>query len=384
MEALKMLSIVLVLLHVVGAAVIPCSWTQFRLRSLNAESIRLLEKMGDVMPLTCLEEGERAFPDDVFLNAQQNEDLAVVALETLRGVDRIFKNDQTSVTWDREKLGLFKNIVSSRQVENLQKCVGEEASQSAVDSPSADSSIGELKSYFEELEETLRVKGFSECAWEMVRDEVLQSLKKFQAFLESRKIRMAFQCLSWISALLCIVQVCSMPTKCQLQRTLVARTHNLLETMTGPFPVQCLEDRVELRSPTWALQSNSSKQVVGVAKVVYKTLEKVSSLMENDGCPQSWDADKLEEFQSIVDRQVEESKCSVKRRGRLFVQILSIKTQEGEDDAPARDAALTDYFEKLETLLKEKEFSVCGWEVVRMELLEVLQFILAEKPNHIW
>ena len=45
---------------------------------------------------------------------------------------------------------------------------------------------------------------------------------------------------------------------------------------------------------------------------------------------------------------------SVKRRGRLFVQILSIKTQEGEDGAPARDAALTDYFEKLETLLKEK------------------------------
>ena len=40
-----MLSIVLVLLHVVGAAVIPCSWTQFRLRTLNAESIRLLEEM---------------------------------------------------------------------------------------------------------------------------------------------------------------------------------------------------------------------------------------------------------------------------------------------------------------------------------------------------
>ena len=49
--------------------------------------------------------------------------------------------------------------------------------------------------------------------------------------------------------------------------------------------------------------------MVGVAKAVYKTLVKVSSLMENGGCPQSWDADKLEEFQSIVDRQVEESKC---------------------------------------------------------------------------
>ncbi|XP_036420011.1 interferon alpha-17-like [Colossoma macropomum] len=184
MDALKVLSIVLVVLHVADAAVIPCTWTQFRLRDLNEESIRLLEEMGAPMPLKCLEEGWRALPDDVFLNAQ-NEDLAVVALETLSGVDRIFKNDQTSVTWDRETLGLFKNIISSRQVENLQKCVGEDASQSAVGSPSA-GSIGQLKSYFEELEEKLRVKGFSECVWELVRNEVLQSLRKFQDVLSKK------------------------------------------------------------------------------------------------------------------------------------------------------------------------------------------------------
>ena len=50
-------------------------------------------------------------------------------------------------------------------------------------------------------------------------------------------------------------------------------------------------------------------QDVGVAKAVYNTLMKVSSLMENDGFPQSWDADKLVKFQMIVDRQIEESKC---------------------------------------------------------------------------
>ncbi|KAL7883748.1 hypothetical protein SRHO_G00014060 [Serrasalmus rhombeus] len=97
MDALKMLSIVFVVLHVADAAVIPCTWMQFRLRDLNEESIMLLEKM--------------------------NEDLAVVVLETLRVVDRLFKNEQSSITWDRETLALFKNIISSRGVENLQKCV---------------------------------------------------------------------------------------------------------------------------------------------------------------------------------------------------------------------------------------------------------------------
>uniref|UniRef100_A0AAR2LFY5 Uncharacterized protein n=1 Tax=Pygocentrus nattereri TaxID=42514 RepID=A0AAR2LFY5_PYGNA len=177
---------------------------------------------------------------------------------------------------------------------------------------------------------------------------------------------MAFQCLSWISILLCIAQVSSMPTKCQLQRTLMAKTHNLLETMTGPFPLQCLDDiPVEIRFPTWALQSNNSKQDVGAAKAVYKSLMKVSSLMESDSFPQSWDADKLVKFQIIVDRQIEESECCVKHRFDL-------------------DAALTDYFDKLEKLLKEKEFSVCAWEVVRREVLSVLQFILVENSNNFW
>ncbi|KAL6460612.1 hypothetical protein MHYP_G00305780 [Metynnis hypsauchen] len=294
MDALKVLSIVIVVLHVADAAVIPCTWTQFRLRDLNEESIIMLEKMGASMPLRCLEDGWRALPDDVFLNAQ-NEDLAVVALETLRGVDRIFKNDQTSVTWDQETLGLFKNIISSRQVENLQKC---------------------------------------------------------------SSLRMAFQCLSWISTLLFIAQVSSMPTKCQLQRTLVAKTHNLLETMTGPFPLQCLDDiPVEIKSPTWALQSKNSKQDVVAAKAVYKTLMKVSSLMENDGFPQSWDAEKLVKFQIIVDRQIEENEC-----------IMRIKTQKEEDDFPVRDAALTDYFDKLQKLLKEKHDDALLIQISQSEL----------------
>ncbi|XP_072530504.1 interferon alpha-1-like [Salminus brasiliensis] len=179
---------------------------------------------------------------------------------------------------------------------------------------------------------------------------------------------MAFQCLFWVSTLLCTAQVWSMPIKCQLQRRLVETTHNLLETMAGSFPSQCLDDRFEISLPTWALQSNDSKQDVGLTKAVYKTLMDVSSLMENDGIPQYWDSEKLENFESLVYRQINENKCN------LVVD---------EDGFPARDAALTHYFQKLAALLKEKEFSVCAWERVRHELLRALQIILVENSN-IW
>uniref|UniRef100_A0A3B1K403 Uncharacterized protein n=1 Tax=Astyanax mexicanus TaxID=7994 RepID=A0A3B1K403_ASTMX len=152
MVALKVLSIlVLVMVHVLDAALIPCVWTQFRLKILNEESIELLNSMYTSMTLAVI----------------QDEDLAMVSLEVLRGVERIFKDEPTTVTWDKEKLGLFRNVISYRQVENLQKCVSVS---------NCENTFGIVWKY-----------GFSECSWEMARDKVTNVLMKFQAFLESRK-----------------------------------------------------------------------------------------------------------------------------------------------------------------------------------------------------
>ncbi|XP_066530220.1 interferon alpha-1-like [Hoplias malabaricus] len=183
---------------------------------------------------------------------------------------------------------------------------------------------------------------------------------------------MSLQILALISALLCTAHVCSMPTGCRLQRRLVTRTHDLIETMAGPLPVRCLPDKAEIGLPTQALQSASSSQDVGVSKAVYKTLVGVGSLMQNDSFPQSWDLQKMHELQSLVDRQIEENKC-----------ILSLKTQGSEDDFPARDVALTKYFQQLKQLLVDKKYSECGWEVVRSELRRILQYVLEHNSKHI-
>uniref|UniRef100_A0AAY5F3B8 Uncharacterized protein n=1 Tax=Electrophorus electricus TaxID=8005 RepID=A0AAY5F3B8_ELEEL len=180
-------------------------------------------------------------------------------------------------------------------------------------------------------------------------------------------------CLVWIGAILCIAQVWSMPTNCKLQWTLIPRTHNLLLKVSGPFPSQCLDDKVEISLPESALLRNASKQDLAVAKAVYKTLTSIESLFDNYGIPQSWDGQKLEDFQNIVYRQIDESKC------------ISGKTQKDEDDFSARDAAITDYFEKLKKLLKDMEFSDCAWETVRLEVLSLLQFIVVEtSDNEFW
>ncbi|XP_047664191.1 interferon a3-like [Tachysurus fulvidraco] len=157
MELLRFV-FVLVLSVCEAAAVPSCRWTHFRLQTLNEKSTGLLKSM--------------------------DENLFPVALETLNEVAKIFNMTSiTSVTWDRGQLRYFKALID-RQVENLKICVGKQV-QTVMDK-SVSNSTDTLRSYFVKLEERLKEKEFSSCAWEIVRKELLDSLQKLQTFIKSK------------------------------------------------------------------------------------------------------------------------------------------------------------------------------------------------------
>ncbi|XP_051988035.1 interferon alpha-13-like isoform X2 [Xyrauchen texanus] len=155
-------------------------------------------------------------------------------------------------------------------------------------------------------------------------------------------------------------QVCSMPTKCIIRRDHVESSHNLLENMGGLFPRECLEENVEITFPKSALQSNGSNQKIAV----YTIMRHIDALFENETHPESWVPEKVDAFRHNVYRLKEDNKC-----------ILG-ETHGPVDDFPAIDDALRNYFEELATLLRNKDYSFCAWEVVRKELLSVLKDIL--------
>ncbi|XP_036420013.1 interferon alpha-7-like [Colossoma macropomum] len=184
---------------------------------------------------------------------------------------------------------------------------------------------------------------------------------------------MALQRVIWHSTLLCIVQVCSMPTKCKLQRRLVETCYHLLETMGGTFPLQCLEDNVLVTFPTGVFKSSTRQQTTATEKSIYTTLKYIDSMFDTDRVPDQWAAqEKLDHFQHIIFRLIEENRC------------IMGKTQESLDDFISREASLRAYFDKIATVLKEKGFQYCAWEFVRNEILRALQFILKEDFHSMW
>ncbi|XP_055799451.1 interferon beta-like [Salvelinus fontinalis] len=177
---------------------------------------------------------------------------------------------------------------------------------------------------------------------------------------------MALQTITWMSAFLCLAQVSSMPMPCHLQGQLVRITHNLLRDMGGHFPLECLQENVFMAFPATA-SSGASQLSSSGATAIYETLKNIDTLFGADDLPTKWDQQKLENFQNIVYRQIEESKC----------MMVSVDTS----DYLFRAEGLKTYFGNIAAVLKEKNFSYCAWEVVRKELLYTLQFILEHNSD---
>uniref|UniRef100_A0AAY5E910 Uncharacterized protein n=1 Tax=Electrophorus electricus TaxID=8005 RepID=A0AAY5E910_ELEEL len=98
-----------------------------------------------------------------------------------------------------------------------------------------------------------------------------------------------------------------------------------------------------------------------IKQSIYVTLKHMYSVFDNDEVPEQWSVqEKFEDFQNILYRQTEENEC------KHFCFPSQFQ----------RETALRVYFEKLRTILKEKDFQYCAWEFVRDEVQHILLFIL--------
>ncbi|XP_036408786.1 interferon a3-like [Megalops cyprinoides] len=149
----------------------------------------------------------------------------------------------------------------------------------------------------------------------------------------------------------------------------------LLRNMGGSFPPGCFQENVEPMFPEDAYKLSGETRNDGIASVAYEALKDTARIFK-DLTFTTWDHEKLRLFKNILSRQVENLEQCV--QGEMAF------SGDGNSDAGG-NRALKLYFEKLNTLLKEKGQSACAWEIVRKELgycLEQLRkFIQSNKQN---
>ncbi|XP_048706920.2 interferon beta [Caretta caretta] len=152
--------ICLVLLFPAGVMSLDCNLLRHQQSKFNWYSLQLLQNMGGKFPLECLEDKTAfQFPEKI-LKPKFLQQAQMSVHEILQQLFGIFCRNLSQTGWERRKVERFLNGLAL-QTERLEACLHTKGG----------SNILRLKKYFQRIQDFLKEKKYSTCAWEIVREE---------------------------------------------------------------------------------------------------------------------------------------------------------------------------------------------------------------------
>nr|Q08053.1 RecName: Full=Interferon tau-10; Short=IFN-tau-10; AltName: Full=Antiluteolysin; AltName: Full=TP-02; AltName: Full=Trophoblast antiluteolytic protein; AltName: Full=Trophoblast protein 1; Short=TP-1; AltName: Full=Trophoblastin; Flags: Precursor [Ovis aries]AAA31504.1 trophoblast protein-1 [Ovis aries] len=140
------------------------------------ENLRLLDRMNRLSPHSCLQDRKDfGLPQEMVEGDQLQEAQAFCVLyEMLQQSFNLFHTERSSAAWNTTLLEQLCTGLQ-QQLEDLDTCrgpvMGEKDSELGKMDP-----IVTVKKYFQGIHDYLQEKGYSDCAWETVRVEMMRAL----------------------------------------------------------------------------------------------------------------------------------------------------------------------------------------------------------------
>ncbi|XP_009894188.1 PREDICTED: interferon beta-like [Charadrius vociferus] len=128
--------------------------------------------------------------------------------------------------------------------------------------------------------------------------------------------------------------------------------------MGGYFSQQCLSETTDFEFPveiTKVTQNN-------VRMIIYEFLQQIFQLFSKNLPVGTWNTSQIEKFQNGIYHQIEELEICLSEeqsRARNSFQTWILKSTT---------FSVKKYFQIITNFLKDKQYSHCSWEAVRMEL----------------
>ncbi|XP_004275087.4 interferon omega-1-like [Orcinus orca] len=152
-----------------------CDLSQNHVR-ISRKNFMLLGQVRRISPRFCLKDRKDfGFPQDMVDGSQLPKAQATSVLhEMLQQVFRLFHTERSPATWDTSLLDKLRTGLH-QQLEDLDACLvqamGDEETALGVTGPTL-----AVKRYFQGIHLYLKEKKYSDCAWEIVRVEIMRSL----------------------------------------------------------------------------------------------------------------------------------------------------------------------------------------------------------------
>ncbi|XP_049625349.1 interferon omega-1-like [Suncus etruscus] len=137
------------------------------------------------------------------------------------------------------------------------------------------------------------------------------------------------------------------------------RNLELMGQMRKVSPLSCLKDRRDFRFP-WEMVADSQLQETQAMSVLQEMLQQLFQLFLTEGSSAAWNLTFLEPLRSGLYQQLEDlDSCLVQKRAE--------KSAASGIWGPT--LAMKKYFRGIHLYLREKKYSDCAWEVVRVEIM---------------
>ncbi|XP_003407380.2 interferon omega-1-like [Loxodonta africana] len=136
------------------------------------------------------------------------------------------------------------------------------------------------------------------------------------------------------------------------------KTFVVLDQMRRLSPFSCLKERKDFRFPQ-EMVDGSQLQKAQVISVLHEMLQQIFNLFHTKDSSAAWNTTLLDQLHSGLYLQLEDLEA-------CLVQVM----EEEESVLAIESSALAvkRYFQGIHSYLKEKEYSDCAWEIVRVEI----------------
>ncbi|XDA72316.1 hypothetical protein R6Z07F_002596 [Ovis aries] len=334
------------------------------------KNLRLLGQMRRISPRFCLQDRKDfAFPQEMVEGGQLQEAQAFSVLhEMLQQSFNLFHTERASAAWDTTLLEQLRTGLH-QQLDDLEACLGQVMGEE-------DSALGRtgptlaVKRYFQGIHVYLQEKGYSDCAWETVRVEIMRSLSssaslhRLSQAISSCVFPMAFV-LSLLMALLLVSYGPGGSLGCDLSQNhvLIGRKNlRLLGQMRRISPRFCLQDRKDFAFPQEMVEGGQLQEAQAIS-VLHEMLQQSFNLFHTERASAAWDTTLLEQLRTGLHQQLDDLEACL---GQVMGEEDSALGRRGPTLAVKR------YFQGIHVYLKEKEYSDCAWETVRVEIMRSL------------
>ncbi|XP_058421321.1 interferon omega-1-like [Diceros bicornis minor] len=174
-----------------------------------------------------------------------------------------------------------------------------------------------------------------------------------------------------VSSLMALVMIFSSPissTSCYLPQSLDLRnqeTFTALDQMKTISLLSCLKYRSDFKFPQEKLDGSQFQKAQAIS-VLYEMLQQIFDLFHTERSSAAWNTTLLDNLCTGLHRQLEDlDTCLEQETGEEGSALGTV----------GPTLAVKRYFRGLHLYLKEKKYSDCAWEMVRVEIRRHFLFI---------